>query len=283
MNKTIFDVLGKDIDLKKEVDKLKKLFSIEKIIKVQDGYMDDFEEITYKKLCDRHLALWDYRNTWVCLYDIESEIGVHLWNNPNIEITCILYCELILNMQKLITTKIKKKYYEIILDDGILIGNVKLLIERLNYTIVDEGNKVTLVKKNVDAELAAIAIENNDVSIDILKYNDVRIKNDVKEKAIILFKIYKYYEGHTNKIKQNNSKLCNLIDNLYNNSNIRHNNETGYKENKKFIKLQIEEIIKLYDKLYFLIIYAIRTPEILNIIAESNNIKSKQGDEENEK
>ena len=77
--------------------------------------MDDFEEITYKKLCDRHLALWDYRNTWVCLYDIESEIGVHLWNNPNIEITCILYCELILNMQKLITTKIKKKYYEIIL------------------------------------------------------------------------------------------------------------------------------------------------------------------------
>lgn len=272
MSKTIFDVLSKELDLKKEVEKLEKLFSVEKIIQVQNDYGDKFEEITYKKLCDKHLALWEYRNTWVCLHDIESEIGVHLWRNPNIEMTCILYCELILNMQKFITTKIKKKYYKIILDDGILIGNIKLLVEKLNYTIVDETNKVTLVKKNVDAELAAITIEDNDVSIDILKYNDVRIKNNIKEKSIILFKIYKHYEGYKSKIKQNNSKLCNLIDQLYNTSNIRHNNETGYKENEKFNKLQIEEIIKLYDKLYFLILYAIRTPEILNIIAESNNI-----------
>lgn len=205
------------------------------------------------------------------MYDIETEIGVHLWRNPSVEMTCILYCELILNMQKFISTKIKKKNYKIYIDDGILIGNVKLLIERLNYTIVDEPNKVTLVKKNVDAELAAIAIDDNDISIDILKYNDTRIKDNIKEKSVILFNIYKYYEGEKKKIKQNNSKLCNLIDNIYNNSNIRHNNEKGYKENINFTKLEREEILKLYDELYFLIIYALRIPKILDIMDEHKN------------
>lgn len=46
MSKIIFDVLSKELDLKKEVE---KLFSIEKIIKVQDDYGYKFEEITYKK------------------------------------------------------------------------------------------------------------------------------------------------------------------------------------------------------------------------------------------
>lgn len=271
MNKTIFDVLSKDVDLKKEIEKLHKLFSSEKLVKTQYNYNSKFMETTYKELCDKHLALWEFRNTWVCLYDIECEIGVHLYRNPNAEMTCILYCELILNMQKFIKTKIDEKYYKIILDDGILIGNINQLIEKLNYTIIDEPNKVTLVKKNIDAELAAVTVDNNDVGLDILKYNDIRIKNNIKEKCIILFNIYKYYEGQKPKLKQSNNKLCNLIDKLYNTSNIRHNNETGYKENENFTKLEIEEILQLYDELYFLIIYAIRIPEILNIMNKHNS------------
>lgn len=271
MNKTIFDVLSKDVDLKKEIEKLHKLFSSEKLVKTQYNYNSKFMETTYKELCDKHLALWEFRNTWVSLYDIECEIGVHLYRNPNAEMTCILYCELILNMQKFIKTKIDEKYYKIILDDGILIGNINQLIEKLNYTIIDEPNKVTLVKKNIDAELAAVTVDNNDVSLDILKYNDIRIKNNIKEKCIILFNIYKYYEGQKPKLKQSNNKLCTLIDKLYNTSNIRHNNETGYKENEKFTKLEIEEILQLYDELYFLIIYAIRIPEVLNIVNKHNS------------
>ena len=121
MNKTIFDVLSKDVDLKKEIEKLHNLFSSEKLVRTQYNYNSKFMETTYEELCDKHLALWEFRNTWVSLYDIECEIGVHLYRNPNAEMTCILYCELILNMQKFIKTKIDEKYYKIILDDGILI------------------------------------------------------------------------------------------------------------------------------------------------------------------
>lgn len=63
MSKTIFDILKKDIDLKKEIDKLNKLFSVKKIVKVQADYGDEIIEITYSELCDKYLYLWEFRNT----------------------------------------------------------------------------------------------------------------------------------------------------------------------------------------------------------------------------
>ena len=38
MNKTIFDVLSKDVDLKKKKEKLHNLFSSEKLVRTQYNY-----------------------------------------------------------------------------------------------------------------------------------------------------------------------------------------------------------------------------------------------------
>ena len=276
MRKNIFDLMAEDIDIKEETKKIYNLFTNAKLIQVRKTRNHNYSSFSYKELCDTYLYLWDYRGTYVSLTDIENRIGLNKTRKKDQADSLLLYCELILNMRKLIETKINSMCFGIIFNDSLLMGNIGVILEKLNYKVLEEKeDRVLLIKNNIDSELTASVVEEEDASMDILKYNDIRIRNNIKEKGIILFNIYKYYEGKKKIIKQNNSKVCNLIDNLYNNLNIRHNNETGYNENDVYKELNNNEVIEMYDNLYLLIIHAIRIP----VINDLTNILSKQYDE----
>ena len=94
------------------------------------------------------------------------------------------------------------------------------------------------------------------------RYNDYTIVDDVQAKKSILKSLADYFEGKKKLIKLANSSLENNISFALNNFNIRHNNKSGANSDDFINNITDDELLKLYDEIYFLMLIAFRLIEI---------------------
>lgn len=282
MRKSIYDILGKRFNIVNEYEKLYELFTDEKVYK--------YGIYTYSlaNLFNKFIEEWKFRATYRNTEEILNDLNLMEDTDEEHAMNDILYLiELILNIDLFIENKTKdldKKYFDyddknvtlIYKKSNITMENIEILLKELGYKYVKKPkDKILLRKNNVIAIETAQIVENNSIADLILDYTDFRIENDLKAKKDILNSLGQYLEPLRKDIKKIDSNLEDYIFFCLNKLNIRHNNKSGKKKIEFVSKLKKKEIIAWYDKIYDLIIIAIRLLELPNSFKEFKELKTK--------
>lgn len=282
MRKSIYDILGKRFNIVNEYEKLYELFTDEKVYK--------YGIYTYSlaNLFNKFIEEWKFRATYRNTEEILNDLNLMEDTDEEHAMNDILYLiELILNIDLFIENKTKdldKKYFDyddknvtlIYKKSNITMENIEILLKELGYKYVKKTkDKILLRKNNVMAIETAQIVENNSIADLILDYTDFRIENDLKAKKDILNSLGQYLEPLRKDIKKIDSNLEDYIFFCLNKLNIRHNNKNGKKKIEFVSKLKKKEIIAWYDKIYDLIIIAIRLLELPNSFKEFKELKAK--------
>lgn len=280
MRKSIFDLIDKEIDFVNEYARLYDLIRIEKLLEFNDC------PYTYIKMFDKYISEWPYRGICTSFDEIAENIGITDFPNMSAEESCLYLCELILNIRKFfldIKNRIEpgeceflydpNDYDYLCLNDKILIDNVNYIIQKLGYETKNIDDKIILIKTNADVISTALIVE-EDISNLILNYNDFKIANNLKAKKDILLSLGHYIEPKRKEIKNKNSSLEDYIFLCLNKLNIRHNNKCGKEKNEYVKNMTDDELINWYDKLYDLILIAIRLLELPNSFKEFKELKT---------
>ena len=288
MYKSMYDILNKSFDYDCEYKKLwEMIFS-------RRYYLYNSRSYTLIGLFNKFIVCWKYKGTKCSSQEIIKELEIEEKPKENIEEAILKLCDFIVNIREFLVFEKNKIDYQIklgikqdeyyiteeemgetiFMQDKILIDLVSEILNSLNYEVVkEEDYKCFIVKKNVDAEETAKIVEEDDISNQILQYNDYRIVKDREAKKAILKSLADYFEGHRKEIKDSNSDLENNISFALNNFDIRHNNITGRYENSFMKNISEKEVIELYDKTYFLMLIAFRLIALKNFENEVEEIR----------
>lgn len=138
--------------------------------------------------------------------------------------------------------------------------NIREIIESLNMEIKIINNHITFIKRDADVDSVLTQFETeSDIRLLLLSYNDFRVENSLEEKQHILKKLADWLEPQKNRYKAINPSLTSDVFSALNNGNIRHNNQRQW-----FFETK-EEQIKMYDKIFKLILHLIREEDIEKI------------------
>ncbi|MBO6129723.1 MAG: hypothetical protein J6P79_12630 [Pseudobutyrivibrio sp.] len=253
---TIFSI-ARDKDLRIEFNKIRKDLATE--IRVHA------KKYTIEQYLDVCIKYWPYRCGAVSVDDYLADIGIDS-NRIYEEKDILIYLELLINLLYwapeqeanddtgfsntffLGKTDIEKESNRIIL-------NIEYILSTCcNMTIQEEEAEYTqycIRMKNAQAEVvAATTPELKDV---ILSYLDIRTENDVSFKKSVIQSLHSYMEPRRAEFR---SLSCSTISEEFfasmNQLGIRHNTESQ-------IKLDEQEQIEVYDKLYFLALCVLET------------------------
>ncbi len=172
-----------------------------------------------------------------------------------------------------------------------LVRQMRYLEEQIERTVNLLGHKVVLIENkriiiedNVFANEAAQTVsEFADVkeALSILEYNHFSNKGNIERKKEILIKIAALLEPWRKSLEKNdelkgvlklNSNKVLALDKLfwmYNNCNIRHNDDK-----QKLTNFSIEEIESWYDKIYTLSLFVILGKDVSQILNDTNQLIS---------
>lgn len=269
---SIYDILNKDIDYKKEHNKIRDLFLNYYWIK---GSINC--EHTYEEVFDAYIMQWKYRGSKCSLKEIINDIETktHCGENPIND--CLYLCELILNIREFLMYISKNYHLENLyisdFKDNMLIDTVEYIIKTLGYRKHKEDEyKIILVKENADSINTAIISNKIEVSNLIMQYNDFKIINNANEKRKILQELEMYLVPQRKKLKEINYKLEKNLFMAFNKLHIRHNNLEGKDKEEYTSKLTKEELLEWYDRTYNLILISIRLLELNNQIQPFEDI-----------
>ncbi len=262
MRKNIFDVINKDLDLVKEYNKLYNLFMNERVYGV----------LSLVKIFNKNLKYWKYKKTYVSVEEILMELRLNEETNKECCVEDILFLiELIKNAEKF--CQYEKNYVD---SHATIIRNSNYILEKLGYTTIEEEDyKVILVKKDADAIETSLEVTNQKLSTLILLYIDFRIEKDIEEKRRILSELGKYLEPKRKEIQNLSSNLEDTIFLMLNKMNIRHNNLEGKNQINYLKEIEASKLLEWYDRLYGLILTAIRLLEFNNQKSEYKDLKDK--------
>lgn len=209
---SIFD-LEKRIDVNHEINSLHEFILSNKISFKSEGnyyYKHDLFQII-----DRFFIHWPNRGTafdkddyfakfdlFYSDYEVINRIGQGLAINNTEN---LYYLEFLINMIIFLINipKNKERLFRFE-DDNItsglivaIITNFELILEHMNYQIIDKDDVRILVKRdeNLDAALYTLdPNEDKDLALMLLEYLDFKNKDNIREKTVIIAHMYKYFE-----------------------------------------------------------------------------------------
>lgn len=219
MRKSIYDILGKRINILNEYEKLYDLFNNE------HTYTYGTKYYSLADLIDLFIADWEYRATYRNIEEILLDLELDEETTEETAMQDILYLiELILNVEDFIERKnaiFNNQYFDydnygvdlIYKKSNIIADNIEILLKELGYkSYKEKKNKIKIRKNNADALEVAAVIGNEGVADLILDYNDFRIENDLKAKKDILNSLGQYIEPLRKDIKNANSSLEDYVN-----------------------------------------------------------------------
>ena len=152
-----------------------------------------------------------------------------------------------------------------------VIENIEKVIESLNMEIQTINDHITFIKRNADVDSVLTQLEEEpDIRLLLLSYNDFRVENSLEDKQYIIRKLADWLEPQRNKYKSINPKLTSDVFAAINNGNIRHNNI------KQWSFKTDEDQLKMYDKIFKMILHLIREEDIKSISAEIKELNSQK-------
>lgn len=261
--RTIFDVLGGEIDINEEITRLEALCRKEVI---QGGEEYGYRECGYtlEEFVDEAcLKSWKQRNRCLCCEDIRKKLNI-----TDFDIRYKLKGEQILIYLEYITNMIclcdgglscsnyywSTKYYKLLKE------NFFDVIDSMNYEtrIFEDEEKVILVEKNAAATAVAEIVE-PELAYKVIQYNHYMLRGDVEGKRRILKLLADKIEPIRAEFKtlQIYKELESDVGFLLNKMNIRHNNVEGKNAIKYVKNLSDEELEDWYDETYQLILLCI--------------------------
>ena len=252
MRKTFFDTLD---DISEESEINSEYWRIRRLFEDKEIYIN-CEKTTLKNYIDKNEFLnWKYRRTCLSIEDMASTYDIAFdWDEVELD-DLFLYIEFILNLTILVKNKRWKDLKQII---SLLENNIKLFLDKYNHKIFQIDDKIIIIPKSeIVSELVTL---NKDVAPNILEYQSISIKGDLKRKRELLLGLAQKYEGIETKLKkEGHTTLVNNVGCLLNNLHIRHNNKVGKKANGLLKDIQNDELEKWYDKTYDLLLLSIMT------------------------
>lgn len=249
-------------DYKKEYLKIIKVLSSKCITLNNNSY-------NYFNFINKYLFnSWNYRGTYLDLYEYLESIDV-IFNNKKIVLDNLLnLIEFLMNMQLMIESS---KYYNknisySIKCRSILFHNIPLILEKYNYEAYNIDDKVYIYKKDLmyDDLLEELP---DDVSELILMYSSIN-NIGIKQKRLLLEKIYLYLDKYNDKYKKLNSPIYNTIKLVITKMGVIGNID------KKYTDITNYKLKKYYDYCFDLIIYLMKTENILKYKEEIKNYNS---------
>lgn len=258
MRKSIFDIVSGSINQVNEVDRVIKMFGEEKTLCVNN--YTDYSILSFvNKYCFRD---WQQRNHCVDVVDFLQSLNFKsLKESAKTEIeSFLIMIELVYNFWKMsenafgkgIGVKWQGNYYHLkdVMDDNLNLYNHKAyyLEETEQVFVIEDREEVTAVAEIINQELA----------LDVIKYNHRTLQGDIDTKKAILLRLGSEFEPKRKQLHDLDSKL---EDNLFfalNNLNLRHNNRSKKDKNyKEYVaKMRKDRLEKWYDEVYQMMLLA---------------------------
>ncbi len=282
MRKSIYSILGKRINFTNEYAKIYEMFN--------DDYIISWscQSYSWSEFFEEFINEWKYRGTYTTVEEILYDLGLGKTCNKENEIEeLLLLIDFVLNACEFVKYKQeehRKEYFTldnkniglIFIDNNMLLDNIDVILKKLGYKKVKkEKYKIMLMKDKIDSFETALIVKEENIADLILDYNDFRIENDLKAKKDILNSLSQYIEPLRKNIKNANSSLEDYIFFCLNKLNIRHNNKSGKDKINYIANMNKKDLISWYDKVYDLILIAIRLVEMPNYFKEFKELKNK--------
>ncbi|CBK75289.1 hypothetical protein CIY_27140 [Butyrivibrio fibrisolvens 16/4] len=228
----------------------------------------DSKQYTIEAYLDVCVKFWPYRCGAISVKDYLNDIGVDT-NEITEKSDILLYLELIINLLywapiheasggSAFSHKMFFGETDIEKESERIIKNIEYVLDECCNMVVQEEcaetNKYYIRMKNAQAEVVAATIP--ELEELVLSYLDMRKEDDVEYKKSILYALYSYMEPRRDEYKK---LACSAISEEFfasmNKLGIRHNTKTQ-------VKLNEDEQIEVYDKLYFLALYVLETVKV---------------------
>ena len=284
MRETIFDLLKKNYNFRNEVNKIIYLINndFDKFMGQYDGY-PKFKRANIVDFVDEYrLRSWKYRGTEISveglfkkanLYNSKSDLDIELNE-------FLLYLELFLNILFLYigNDDIEENEYEYV-----IFSNINTLLNNINYKFInlDEENIKIIVIEDRENVLAVVEkIYDDNISIDIIRYNHFQLKGNIYEKRKILTQIYKEYEKRKNILSGNGfNAFKSDLSGLFNNIGIRHDEASDRIITERVQNMSDEELEMWCDRTYDMFLTAVLLCDYIDIKPEIKALNDKSSKE----
>ena len=209
---------------------------------------------------------WKYRDTYLDIYEYLNSIGVNSKNKKITKESFINFLEFILNMQ-LVQNSIKR-YYEntkySVKCKSIIVHNIPVLLESYGYEAYSLDDRIILIEQDATYDDLSLLVP-KEIEELLISYKS-RNNSGIKMKRIILEKLYQYLLSDIDKYKSYNSSLFSSIKTVITKMGVSQDID------KKYQNLTNYKLRKYYDNCYQMILYLIKTEEVLKAKEELKNI-----------
>lgn len=265
------ELINRKFDLKEEILSLDKLLNEES----NDLYLERYRSI--EDVVKYNFRKWGHRNNYINLQQMKD--GMRLTSllrrlrgdfGATIE-EYINYAEYVMNICRFCLQYFLHENINLIYD------NIRNVLDYLNHKIetIEDKGLIIIIPKEYETQCAIDIVREPNLCENILMYNHYSNKGQVFNKAIILSRLFMYYEKNLEKaILSINKTLDNEIGDLSNKLKIRHD-KPNTKEEIVVANMTDEELEKWYDILFSLYLRAIILVDNLKIKPEIEELRKR--------
>jgi len=226
----------------------------------------DKKEYTYFDYVNEHLFNnWKFRGTYLDCYEYLESIGVNIKSKKISKDSFLNFLEFLLNIQNLTNSL---KYYAdntkySIKCKSILTHNIPILLENYGLQAYSLEDRILILEKDINYD-DLLTILPEDIYELFLSYKNIN-NNGIKMKRLILYKIYEYFQKDIEKYKSINSSLFTSMKLIVTKLGVIGDMD------KKYRDLSNYKIRKYYDYCFEIMVYLIKTENILKIKEQLKN------------
>lgn len=253
--KNIFSIISNNYDLVKEVNRIDKLFNESYRLQFNFQHSTSYEENSIKNYLEGDIFRnWNHRNTALSIYDFLESCGLEQAPTGfELEVSEFFnYLEFYLNM--IYIFKKHNSNYRRVQQFVMTRNNIAILLSHFNhkYEVIDiENIKVIIIEDKPEATLAAEIIQDDEISLEIIRYNHFQLKGNLIEKRKILSQLYKEFEKRETTLKHNNlGYVQSDLGSMFNNIGIRHDKASNKVITERVNSMTDEELEIWCDRTY---------------------------------
>lgn len=280
MRETMFNLLSKNFDYKDEIIKIDRL--INENFPSSLNSPANFRPTSIRQELNKNIIRnWKNRYTATNYEELRKKCCNYNggWCTDYSINEFLLWMEFYLNM-----TNIFKKARNYGSENvNTIVENIKILLADMNFsfTDIDEENVEIIVHENrPDSSAVAEKIDNENISIDIVRYNHFQLKGKVYEKQSILSQFYKEYEKRKNILSGNGfNTFKSDLSGLFNNIGIRHDEASDRIITERVQNMSDEELEMWCDRTYDMFLTAVLLCDYIDIKPEIKALNDKSSKE----
>lgn len=277
MRKNIFDIVTNSITLADEVNRIVSMSVKEKNLYYSPYNLSVFEFVD--KYCFKD---WNYRGHFVDLKDfleaLEYNNIIILAQNGDVDAFMTLI-ELTYNLWLLAYKDLKNDKTESKWQNNfyhlrdVMLDN----LEKYNYTVYIDDDRALVIEDRPEVT-ATVETVNQELALEIIRYNHSSLKGEIELKKKILLSLGSELEPKRKELQLLDKQLSEDIFFMLNNLNIRHNNRSK-KDKSKYkeyvANMSKTRLEKWYDELYQMMLLAFLLLDNIERKKKVSELKSK--------